>query len=88
MLKETHCLCCGTKLINRRSHTKTCSSKCRVQRWRSKQEKIIHLKLAFNVAHFEALSLEAAQLGVTVKNLIMSRSLVTPLSCNRGAEQC
>jgi hypothetical protein len=82
MPKENHCLSCGTKLINRRSHTKTCSSKCRVQHWRSKQDRLVPLKLAFNVAHFEAINLEAAQLGVTVKSLIMSRSLATPPSCN------
>jgi hypothetical protein len=82
MFKENCCLSCGTKLINLRSHAKTCSSKCRVKLWRSKQEKLVPLKLEFNVAHFEAIKLEATQLGVTAQSLVMSRSLATPPSCN------
>jgi hypothetical protein len=82
MPKEKNCLSCGTKLLNKRSHTITCSSKCRVKLWRSKQEKLVPLKLAFNVAHFEVIKLEAAQLGMTVKSLVTSRSLAAPPSCN------
>lgn len=43
---------------------------------------MVPLKLTFKVAHFEVITLEAARLGVTVKSLIMSRSLGTPPSCN------
>lgn len=41
MPEQRTCLNCHTPLINKRSHAKVCSDKCRVKRWRALKEQSV-----------------------------------------------
>lgn len=68
-----HCVSCGTKLINKRSHARHCSASCRSKSWREQQEQTIPVKLRFKVTHFELIKNAAETNGVSVNEYIHDR---------------
>jgi hypothetical protein len=73
MLATKLCQHCGTQLINKRPHSKTCSSTCRWRLFDTKHSQVVPVKLSFGVHHFSAVKNAAAQRGLTVADYIMSR---------------
>lgn len=73
MLVAKICQHCGTQLINKRSHTKTCSSSCRWRMFDTKHSQVVPVKLSFGIHHFAAIKNAAGQRGLTVAEYIISR---------------
>ncbi len=59
MSEERTCLNCNTPLINRRSHAKVCSDKCRVKRWRALKEQSVLVPFRMSVVDHTELFLRA-----------------------------
>jgi hypothetical protein len=70
---ENSCIICNSSLINKRSHAKTCSSRCRTALSRLSRTKPVSLKLVFSKIQFESLKLQADSLGVLVNQLAIER---------------
>lgn len=59
MEQDRVCSNCHTPLINRRSHAKACSDKCRVKRWRALKEQSVLIPFRLSVANHTDLFLKA-----------------------------
>lgn len=59
MPEERTCLNCHTPLINKRSHAKVCSDKCRVKRWRALKEQSVLIPFRMSVVDHTELFLKA-----------------------------
>ena len=73
MTIENSCIICNASLINRRSHAKTCSCRCRTALSRLSRAKPVSLKLVFSKIQFDSLKLQADSLGILVNELAIDR---------------
>jgi len=79
MSEERTCLNCHTPLINKRSHAKVCSDKCRVKRWRALKEQSVLIPFRMSVVNHTDLFLKsyAANLSMDVYlNKLVSNHLI------------
>lgn len=69
------CSSCGEKLINKRSHAKTCSNTCRWRMWQAKQLALIPVKLMFDFASYELIKSRSAATGVSINNYLYAQAV-------------
>jgi len=86
-MSERSCANCHTPLINKRSHAKYCSDRCRVKQWRAYREDSVHVSFRLPVAHHIDLFLAAYSVKQTVDtylNKLVSNHLDKKhLACNQ-----
>ena len=71
------CTCCNTPLVNKRSHSKTCGTKCRSKLYRERQKELntnVSVKLVFSKADFNVFKQEAELDGILV-NALLARKI-------------
>lgn len=70
------CLHCKKKLVNKRSHSKHCSSSCRSRTWRILQAPPISVKVRLTRPEFNLLKAEADSLDLLINQLITNKALI------------
>ena len=69
------CASCGSKLVNKRSHARTCSNTCRWRVWQAKQIAMIPVKLMFNIANYEFIKGNAEAIGVSINDYLQTKAI-------------
>lgn len=72
---ENSCIICNASLINRRSHAKTCSCRCRTALSRLSRAKPISIKIAISTLQYNKLKADADGLGMLVNHLVIDRAI-------------
>ena len=70
-----HCRACNIPLINRRSHAKTCSNKCRNVVWRRSKMTNIPVNLIFSFTHYSLITKAANAVGKSVNQYVHDRAV-------------
>lgn len=81
MSEERTCLNCHTPLINKRSHAKVCSGKCRVKRWRALKEQSVLVPFRMSVVNHTDLFLKAYAANLSM-DIYLNRLVSNHLTCN------
>ena len=69
------CIMCNASLINKRSHAKTCSCRCRTALSRLSRAKPVSIKVVISTLQYNQLKADADDIGVLINQLIVSRSI-------------
>jgi hypothetical protein len=77
MTIEHSCIICNASLIDKRSHAKTCSCRCRTALSRLSRAKPISIKLVLSKLQYNQLKADADDLGLLVNQLVIDRSITT-----------
>ena len=72
---ENSCIICNASLINRRSHAKTCSCRCRTALSRLSRAKPVSIKVVISTLQYNQLKADADDIGVLINQLIIARSI-------------
>ena len=78
------CIICNASLINRRSHAKTCSCRCRTALSRLSRAKPVSIKVVISTLQYNQLKADADDIGVLINQLIIARS-IKPLNSIGGS---
>lgn len=73
MSEIKQCKSCGTKLLNKRRHTLTCSNTCRWRVWQAKQTPMIPVRLTFSIQQFEAIKDAAGMADKSINEYMQDR---------------
>lgn len=69
------CSSCGSKLVYKRSHARTCSNTCRWRVWHAKQSAMVAVKLLLSATHHDLIKNAADKDGVSINEWIYTKAI-------------